>query len=70
MKCARSWRWGSIASLPAMKAIGVKELGAHLAGAMSIDDAIVKGQTATRHYIKRQLTWWRHQMPGWQERTG
>jgi tRNA dimethylallyltransferase len=57
-------------SLPALKAIGVKELGAHLAGALSIDDAIVKGQTATRHYIKRQLTWWRHQMPGWQERTG
>lgn len=55
-------------SLPAMKAIGVKELGAHLAGALSLDDAIVKGQTATRHYIKRQLTWWRHQMPGWEER--
>ena len=57
-------------SLPAMKAIGVKELSAHLAGAMSLDDAIVKGQTATRHYIKRQLTWWRHQMPGWEERQG
>jgi tRNA dimethylallyltransferase len=57
-------------SLPALKAIGVKELGAHLAGAMSIDDAIVKSQTATRHYIKRQLTWWRHQMPGWREHTG
>jgi tRNA dimethylallyltransferase len=56
-------------SLPAMKAIGVKELGAHLAGAMSLDDAVVKGQTATRHYIKRQLTWWRHQMPGWEERA-
>jgi tRNA dimethylallyltransferase len=57
-------------SLPAMKAIGVKELAAHLAGAMSLNDAIVKGQTATRHYIKRQLTWWRHQMPGWEERQG
>ena len=55
-------------SLPAMKAIGVKELGTHLAGVASLDDAIVKGQTATRHYIKRQLTWWRHQMPGWEER--
>ncbi len=55
-------------SLPAMKAIGVKELGAHLAGAASLDDAVVQGQTATRHYIKRQLTWWRHQMPGWEER--
>ena len=51
-----------------MKAIGVKEIGRHLSGWRELDDAVKAGQTATRQYIKRQLTWWRHQMPGWEER--
>jgi tRNA dimethylallyltransferase len=54
--------------MPVMKAIGVKQLAAWLSGWRGLDDAIAAGQTATRQYIKRQLTWWRHQMPGWQER--
>ena len=54
--------------LPVMKAIGVKQLAAWLSGWRGLDEAIAAGQTATRHYIKRQLTWWRHQMPGWEER--
>jgi tRNA dimethylallyltransferase len=54
--------------LPVMKAIGVKQLAAWLAGWRGLDEAIEAGQTATRQYIKRQLTWWRHQMPGWEER--
>lgn len=53
---------------PVMKAIGVKPLAAWLSGWRGLDDAIVAGQTATRQYIKRQLTWWRHQMQGWDER--
>jgi tRNA dimethylallyltransferase len=55
-------------SRPIMKAIGVREIGAWLSGWRGRDDAIVAGQTATRHYIKRQLTWWRNQMQGWDER--
>jgi tRNA dimethylallyltransferase len=51
--------------LPAMKAIGVPELLAHLQGELPLDEAIVRAKTATRHYIKRQLTWWRGQMKGW-----
>jgi tRNA dimethylallyltransferase len=54
--------------LPVMKAIGVKQLAAWLSGWRGLDEAIAAGQTATRQYIKRQLTWWRHQMPGWEER--
>jgi tRNA dimethylallyltransferase len=53
---------------PIMKAIGVREVAAFLSGWRGLDDAIEAGQTATRQYIKRQLTWWRNQMPGWDER--
>jgi tRNA dimethylallyltransferase len=50
-------------SLPAMKAVGVRELGAHLSGALSREEAIGRAQAATRQYVKRQQTWFRHQMP-------
>ncbi len=49
-------------ALPMMKAIGVPELSAYLRGEIARDEAIAKAKTATRHYIKRQLTWWRGQM--------
>ena len=57
-------------SLPAMKAVGVRELGAHLAGKASRKEALAALQQATRQYAKRQVTWFRHQMPGaqtWRE---
>jgi len=54
-------------TLPVMKAIGVGELARFLHGKSSLDEAVSRAQTATRHYIKRQLTWWRHQTPGWDE---
>jgi len=52
-------------ALPAMKAIGVPELARHLRGECTLDEAVTDAKTATRHYIKRQLTWWRHQLPAW-----
>jgi tRNA dimethylallyltransferase len=54
---------------PIMKAIGVPELQAHLAGALSLDEAREKAVAATRQYIKRQSTWWRGQMMGWKVTT-
>jgi tRNA dimethylallyltransferase len=48
--------------LPAMKAVGVPELLRHLRGDLSRDEAMAAGQQATRHYAKRQTTWFRHQM--------
>ena len=51
---------------PLMKAIGVRELQAHIQGQISLDEAKAKAQIATRQYIKRQLTWWRGQMADWQ----
>jgi tRNA dimethylallyltransferase len=52
-------------SLPAMKAVGVHILAAHLRGELSRDAAIEQVQAATRQYAKRQKTWIRHQMIAW-----
>ena len=32
--------------------------------ALTLEQAISAGQTATRHYAKRQRTWFRHQLAG------
>ena len=60
----RLLRRGLDPRLPVMKAVGVRVLGDHLAGAVSIDRAVVLGRQATRRYAKRQTTWFRNQMPG------
>lgn len=49
---------------PVMKAVGVRELGAMLAGKVSMAEAVAAGQQATRRYAKRQYTWFRHQSSG------
>lgn len=41
----------------AMRAIGYKEMTAHLAGDYSLDEAMRLIKRDTRHYAKRQLTW-------------
>jgi len=52
-------------SLPAMKAIGVKEITAMMTGEISQDEAIEKSIIATRQYAKRQRTWFRKRMTDW-----
>ncbi|WP_332060453.1 tRNA (adenosine(37)-N6)-dimethylallyltransferase MiaA [Bartonella sp. CB74] len=47
--------------LPAMKAIGIRELMAYLDGYKSFDDAVEIAKTQTRRYAKRQMTWFRNQ---------
>jgi tRNA dimethylallyltransferase len=49
-------------ALPAMKALGVPELAAHLRGTIGREDAIQRASQATRNYAKRQMTWFRHQL--------
>jgi len=49
--------------LPAMKAHGVPALIRHLNGEISRDAAAEIGRADTRHYAKRQFTWFRHQLP-------
>src|SRR5215217_62923 len=51
--------------LPVMKAVGMRELAAHLAGETSLDGAITLARQETRRYAKRQLTWLRNQTPDW-----
>lgn len=51
--------------LPAMRAHGVRELGAYLAGSQSLDEAIAKAKTESRRYAKRQMTWVRRFMTDW-----
>lgn len=52
-------------ALPAMKAVGVPELAAHLTGATTLDRAVAAIRLSTRHYAKRQLTWFRNQTSDW-----
>ncbi len=49
--------------LPAMKAHGVPALIRHMRGEISLDEAASIGRADTRHYAKRQFTWFRHQLP-------
>jgi tRNA dimethylallyltransferase len=49
--------------LPVMKAHGVPALLRHLAGEITLEEATVIGRADTRHYAKRQFTWFRHQLP-------
>jgi tRNA dimethylallyltransferase len=66
--------------LPAMKAHGVPALLRLLRGEITREEAAEIGRADTRHYAKRQFTWFRHQLPefewvkpeaarGWLERT-
>jgi len=51
--------------LPAMKAHGVPWLIRHLAGEISLAAAVAEAKKDTRHYAKRQFTWFRHQLADW-----
>ncbi|ALL15328.1 tRNA dimethylallyltransferase [Caulobacter henricii] len=53
-------------ALPALKALGYRELAAHLRGETSLDAALDAARQETRRYAKRQLTWFRNQTPDWQ----
>ena len=52
-------------SLPAMRAIGVRPLMAHIQGNVDFEAAIGRGQIETRQYIKRQMTWLKKHMIAW-----
>lgn len=52
--------------LPIMKALGVREFSAHLAGECTRDEALAAVRLGTRHYAKRQMTWLRNQCADWE----
>ncbi len=47
------------ASHSSMRAVGYRQLWAHLAGECSLDQATQRGIAATRQLARRQLTWLR-----------
>lgn len=57
-------RWAP--ALPAARAIGAAELVAHLRGELTLQEARRAAIIATRQYAKRQRTWFRARMGGWQ----
>ena len=52
-------------ALPAGRALGVPQLRAHLEGRLTVEQAAGQAVAETRRYAKRQMTWFRHQMPDW-----
>jgi len=57
-------------ALPAMKAVGVRELASHLRGETDLPATVAAAQQETRRYAKRQLTWMRGQMGDWPRIAG
>jgi tRNA dimethylallyltransferase len=45
--------------LPAIRAVGYRQLWQHLAGECTLEEAVERGIAATRQLAKRQLTWLR-----------
>jgi len=46
-------------NLPALQTVGYREIFSYLDGNISLDEAIRLIQRNTRHYAKKQLTWWK-----------
>jgi tRNA dimethylallyltransferase len=55
-------------ALPAMKAIGVREIADWLTGRIEREEAIGRAIIATHQYAKRQRTWFRNRMGDWPRR--
>lgn len=51
------------AGSPGLTSVGYAELIEHLRGNMSLEQAVELAKRNTRHYARRQLTWFRHQLP-------
>ena len=56
--------------LPIMKAVGLRELAAHLRGETDLATALALAQQETRRFAKRQSTWFRNQTPDWPRAVG
>ncbi|MCB1517437.1 MAG: tRNA (adenosine(37)-N6)-dimethylallyltransferase MiaA [Hyphomicrobiaceae bacterium] len=51
--------------LPAMKAIGVREIASWQFGGIGREEAVERAVIASAQYAKRQRTWFRHHMQDW-----
>jgi tRNA dimethylallyltransferase len=48
---------------PGLKSVGYEELISHLRGERTVEEAVVEAKRNTRRFARRQLTWFRHQLP-------
>jgi tRNA dimethylallyltransferase len=48
---------------PGMSGTGYREVAAYLGGDMTLEEALDRMRSQTRQYARRQLTWFRHQLP-------
>ncbi|HIF05954.1 MAG TPA: tRNA (adenosine(37)-N6)-dimethylallyltransferase MiaA [Gemmatimonadetes bacterium] len=48
---------------PGMSGTGYREVSAYLGGEMTLDEALDRMRSQTRQYARRQLTWFRNQLP-------
>ena len=46
-----------------MSGTGYREVAAYLGGDMTLEEALDRMRSQTRQYARRQLTWFRHQLP-------
>ena len=46
-------------NLPALQTVGYKEMFDYIDGKTSLDEAVRLIQRNTRHYAKKQITWWK-----------
>jgi tRNA dimethylallyltransferase len=56
---------GLAADLPAMRAVGLRPLLAHLGGEIPLEQAVEEAKRDTRRYAKRQVTWSKSKMISW-----
>jgi len=49
--------------LVSMQGLGYKEMAMHIEGQCSLDDAVNAIKQGSRRFAKRQITWFRHQLP-------
>ena len=48
---------------PGMSGTGYREMAAYLGGDITLEEALDRMRSQTRQYARRQLTWFRHQLP-------
>jgi tRNA dimethylallyltransferase len=63
-ECRRARAAGVAATAPGLSAVGYREIVAHLEGRLAADALEAAIAQATRQYVKRQETWFRHQLLG------
>jgi tRNA dimethylallyltransferase len=51
------------AESPGLKSVGYAELVLHLRGECTLEEAVEEAKRNTRRFARRQLTWFRHQLP-------